>query len=260
MKYTLQYASNFFLNLHKRRDFQNMLVPVSENLAILGNISSLESHESRIVYSSFLEYLSSRWKNVYLVPGPYEYCSIKPKPFYDLYTELTSVRHPYKNVLLLNNSMINLPKTNINLLGSTLWTKSPYHRHPCCYEFSYIHKHTKHGTMGQMLGNDFKEWFHEDITHIKDSLQTNENNKSIILTHHLPSLHLTSFTIKDCMEGSNLENMFKKSIPIWLGGAGNKSITGTFNDTFCGVNTYTTFDRPQLVNPNYNSKAFVSLK
>ena len=118
----------------------------------------------------------------------------------------------------------------------------------------------KHGVIGQMLGNDFKQWHLEDMTHIKDSLKTNENNKSIILTHHLPSLYLTSVTIKDRMEASSLETMFKKSIFIWLGGAGNKSVTGTFSDTFCGVNTYTTFDRPQLVNPNYNSKAFVSLK
>ena len=262
MKYSLQYASNFFLNLHKRRDFQNMLIPVSENLVILGNISSVDSDESRVVYSSFLEYVSSLWKNVYIVPGPYEYSSRgnNPKPFYDLYTNFVKVKHKYKNVLILNNSNFHIYNTNINLVGSTLWTNSPYYRNPCCYEFSYIHKHTKHGVLGQMLGNDFKQWFYEDITHIKDSLQTNENNKSIILTHHLPSFHLTSVTIKDRMEASSLETMFKQSIPIWLGGAGNKSITGTFNDTFCGVNTYTSFDRPHLVNPNYNSKAFVSLK
>ena len=260
MKYTLQYASNFFLNLHKRRDFQNMLVPISENLVILGNISSLESDESRVVYSNFLEYLSKGWKNVYLVPGPYEYCSRNPKPFYDLYTNLVEVKYKYKNILILNNSNIHISNTNINLIGTTLWTRSPYYRLPCSYEFSYIHKHTKHGTIGQMLGNDFKEWFNEDMTHIKDSLKTNGENQTIILTHHLPSFHLTSFTIKDRMEASNLENMFKKSIPIWLGGAGNKSVTGTLNDTFCGVNIYTTFDRPHIVNPNYNSKAFVSLK
>ena len=45
-KYTLQYASNFFLNLHKRRDFQNMLIPSSENIAILGNVNSLDSKNS----------------------------------------------------------------------------------------------------------------------------------------------------------------------------------------------------------------------
>ena len=260
MKYTLQYASNFFLNLHKRRDFQNMLLPVSENLAILGNISSVETNNDRKVYSSFLEYLSKGWKNVYLVPGPYEYCSIKPKPFYDLYTELTTVKHPYKNVLILNNSNISIPNTNINLVGSTLWTSSPYYRLPCSYEFSLIHKMNKHGVMGQMLGDDFKQWFYEDITHIKESLKPHDNNKTIILTHHLPSFNLTSHSIKERMEASNLEPMFRKSISIWLGGAGNKSVMGTFSDTFCGVNTYTTFDRPDLVNPNYNSKEFVSLK
>ena len=260
MKYTLQYASNFFLNLHKRRDFQNMLIPVSENLVLLGNINNVDTENNRGIYSSFLEYVSKIWKNVYLVPGPYEYSSRLKIPFYDLYTELVSVKHKYENITILNNSNLHIPKTNINLVGSTLWTKNPYYRLPCCYEFSYIYKHNKHGLV-QMLGNDFKDWFEEDITHIKDSLKSNKN--SIILTHHLPSFSLTSQTIKNRMEASDLENIFKKSIPIWLGGAGNKTISGSFGityDTFCGVNTYTTFDKPENVNITYDSKAYISLR
>jgi len=112
-----------------------------------------------------------------------------------------------------------------------------------------------------MLGNDFKEWFYEDITYIRESIQSSENN--IILTHHLPSFYLTGNTIKNRMEASSLENMFKKSIPIWLGGAGNKTISGCFGitkDTFCAVNTYTTFDRPHLINNAYDPKAYVSLR
>ena len=263
MNYTLQYASNFFLNLHKRRDFQNMLVPVSENLAILGNISSLDSSKSKEEYDSFLDYVSKEWKNVYLVPGPYEYSSRYPKPYYELYTELVSVKHKYKNIVILNNSNLLVSKTNICLVGSTLWTKNPYYRLPCSYEFSYIYKENKHGVLGQVLGDDLNDWFYEDMSNIKDILKGNIEHNSIILTHHLPTFYLTEPTLRNRMEASSLEIMFKKSIPIWLGGAGNKSITGIFGltkDTFCAVNTYTTFDRPEKINSGYEPKAYVSLR
>jgi hypothetical protein len=240
-----------------------MLVPVSENLAILGNISSFDSLQSIEDYDNFLEYVSKGWKNIYLVPGPYEYSCRYPRPYYELYTEFVSVKHKYKNITILNNSNLHLPKTNICLVGSTLWTKNPYYRLSCCYEFSYIHKVNKHGILGQILGNDLNDWFYEDLTHIKHTLKGNVEHDSIILTHHLPTFYLTEPTIKSRMEASDLENIFKKSIPIWLGGAGNKTISGTFGltkDTFCAVNTYTTFDKPEKINTNYDPKAYVSLR
>jgi len=238
-----------------------MLIPVSDNLALLGNINSVETENDRKDYNNFLSYISSNWKNIFLIPGPYEYTSKKPTPFYDLYTELTGIKHKYENIKILNNSNWHLPNTNITLVGSTLWTAYPYYRMPCCYEFSYIYKHSKEGLLRQMLGDDLKEWYYEDITHIKESIKTNDN--IIILSHHLPTPYLTSSNIKKRMEASNLENMFKKSIPIWLGGAGNKTVSGSFGittDTFCGVNTYTTFDRPHVINSGYDPKVYVSLR
>jgi hypothetical protein len=65
------------------------------------------------------------------------------------------------------------------------------------------------------------------------------------------------------MEASHLEPLLKPSVPIWLGGAGSKTVSGIFgltNDTFCAVNAYTTFDTPKLVNTNYDPKAFISLR
>jgi len=260
-KYTLQYASNFFLNLHKRRDFQNMLIPSSENIAILGNVNSLDSKNSKEDYKSFLNYLSLNWKNVYLVPGPYEYVSRKPTIFKDKIEELKTIRDQFKNLTILNNTIISVPKTDITLVGSTLWVENPYYRNPCCFEFSYIHKIKRDGKLGQILGNDIKNWFYEDIQLIRDLTQS--NRKTIVLTHHLPSLLLTKQTIKTRMEASYLEPFFKYSIPIWLGGAGSKTVSGTFgltNDTFCAVNAYTTFDKPELINTNYDPKLFVSLR
>ena len=261
MKYTLQYASNFFLNRHTRRDFQKMLVPVSENLVLLGNINSVDTDVNMNLYNSFLEYVSNHWKHVYIVPGPYEYSSKKPIPFYDLYTNLTSVKHPYNNIKILNNSTCKIPNTYITLVGSTLWTEHPYYRLPYVYEFSYIHKYDKNGTIRQILGSDLKTWFHEDLTHIKESIKT--ENTCIVLSHHLPIYDLTDYSIKTRMEASMLEGLFRKKTPIWLGGAGNKTVSGIFGitkDTFCAVNTYTTFYAPQKVNTGYNPSAYVSAR
>jgi hypothetical protein len=261
-KFTLQYASNFFLNLHKRRDFQNILIPSSENIAILGNINSLDSIDSKKDYKIFLKYLSSNWKNVYLVPGPYEYVSRKPILFKNKIEELQTIREEFKNLTILNNTNISVPKTDITLVGSTLWVKEPYYRNPCCFEFSYIHKIKRDMRVGQIIGNDIKEWFLEDTQLIRDLTQSNK--KTIVLTHHLPSLLLTNQTKKTRMEASYLEpSFFKYSIPIWLGGAGSRTVSATFgltHDTLCAVNTYTTFDNPELVNTNYNPKAVISLR
>ena len=257
----LQYASNFFLNLHKRHDFDKILTPVCDNLAILGNINNVDNKDNMKLYDSFLQYVSSSWKTVYLVVGPYEYCSRNPKPFYELYSNLTYVKHKYNNIIILNNNNYNPPKTDIHIVGSTLWTKNPYYRLPCSYEFSYMYKASKDGKLRQFLGDDLQEWYYEDITHVNESIK--HHDKNIILSHHLPTMYLTNPSIKNRMEATSLENMFSKKIAIWLGGSGNKSTSGVFGltkDTFCAVNSYTTFDKPEKINNGYDPKAYVSLR
>jgi len=238
-----------------------MLIPSSENIAILGNINSLDSNDSKEDYKTFLNYLSSNWKNVYLVPGPYEYASKKSVIFKHTIEELNSIVDLFKNTTILNSSNISVPNTDLTIVGSTLWVEQPYYKHPYCFEFSYIHKMKRDMRVGQIVGNDIKEWFYEDIKLIRNLTQS--NRKTIVLTHHLPSFALTNKTTKTRMEASYLEPFFKYSIPIWLGGAGSKTVSGTFGltrDTFCAVNSYTTFDKPELVNTNYDPKLFVSLR
>jgi hypothetical protein len=55
----------------------------------------------------------------------------------------------------------------------------------------------------------------------------------------------------------------KKPIEVWLGGAGDRSITGSFgmcNDIFCATNPYTTFNSAKNISESYNPEAFVSLR
>jgi hypothetical protein len=261
-KYSLQYASNFFLDLHKRNMFWKMLIPSSENLVLLGNISRTSNLESLQRYKLFLDYCSRVYKNVYIVPGPWEYCASNT-PF--LYSHniknLFNLSKNYNNVRILDNSHVSIPNTNINLIGSTLWLRNPYMKHQCMFEYKYIWLN-RHSGLGNIMGEDMVNWHVEDLQYIRDS--TNANNKYIVLTHHLPHPILVKELGRKRMETNNLEKHMKKPIEIWLGGAGDTSVSGTFGvsrDVFCATNPYTTFNLAKhSFIETYNPEAFVSLR
>ena len=261
MSYKLQYASNFFLNLHKRRDFDKMLVPSSKNLALLGNVCSVDSNDNMKTYKKFLDYCSSNYENVYIVPGPWELCSTKALIYDQCINNLVSFKKLYKNVKILNNSHTLIPNTDISLVGTTLWVRYPYIKHQCMFEYNYIWLN-RHSGLGQIMGDDIVHWHNEDLQFIKD--MRNIPQKIIMLTHHLPTHTFLDNTLRKCMESNNLVKHLRKPIEVWLGGAGSRSVTGSLgilNDVFCGANPYTTFNIARdCVNGSYNPEAYISLR
>lgn len=258
MVYTLQYASNFFLNLHKNQNFKRILDPVSPNLALLGNICSLDTRESINIYKNFLDYCSKNYKNVYLVPGVWEHSSHTPQHYEKMLFNLYNLKKQYKNITILNNSYVQIPNTNINLIGSTLWMRNPYLNNIFMFEYNYLYMN-RHSGLGNVMGNDMVNWHMEDLYHIREMLKSNK--KFIVLTHHLPNHVLIKDISRKVMESSNLEKYMKKPIEIWVGGAGDRTISGTFgycNDIFTCVNPYTTFNKK--MNESYDPCAYISLR
>jgi len=257
MSYKLQYASNFFLNLHKRRDFAKMLIPSSENLALLGNLCSLDSIESRTTYNEFLYYCSSNYKNVYLIPGPWEMYSAKPQDYKICINNLYSiVNKSYSNVCILDNRSISILNTDIQLVGTMLWTQYPFIKNPCSFEYSNIWLNGR-----TISGSNIVSWHLEDLDFIENSIKS--SYRPIVLTHHLP-YRITDKTFNEQrMMTNNLEKMMKMPIHVWLCGANDKSFSGTFGilkDVFSAVNPYTTFKTPYIINPTYLPDAYVSLR
>jgi len=259
--FKLQYASNFFLNLQKRTEIKSMLKPKCNNLALLGNICSLDTEKSISIYKNFLSYTSYNWDSVYLVPGPYEYSSITPKNYMRCLEELYEIKESYSNITILNNSHVVVPNTDIQLIGSTLWARNPYLTHECMFEYSYIWLQ-RHSGLANVMGSDIVNWHLEDVHYIKSIM--NNNYRSIVLTHHLPHNILHNDSKRVRIDSSNLEGILHKPIEIWLGGAGNKSVTGSLgysNDVFCGTNPYTKFSSSKATHTSsYNSEAYVSLR
>ena len=261
MNYTLQYASNFFLNLHRQRDFQKMLVPSSENLALLGNICSLDTNDSRVLYKKFLTHASNKWKNVYIVPGPWEMAShLAPRKHQLNIDSLYGLTKYFRNVHLLNNSYLTIPDVNINLIGTTLWVDKPHMKYPCMFEYSYIWHQHFNGFISAME-NNIHAWHKKDISYLVNTL--NPSMRYIVLSHHLPSPILIENKERQVMESSNLDGFMKKPIEVWLSGAGDRHVTGTLgiDDVFCGTNPYTVFSTAKCsILSSYNPAAYVSLK
>lgn len=261
MVYKLQYASNFFLNLHKFRDFKKMLVPSSENLALLGNVCSLDTNDTRKTYKQFLDYCSKNFKNVYIVPGVWEMCSKEPQDYNTCIHQLYSLKKLYKNVNVLNNSSVDVPNTDIHLIGSTLWTREPYIKHQCMYEYNFMWL-KRHSGLGQVMGQDMVNWHLEDVDYLKDSFKN--GGRFIVLTHHQPHPILINDMGRRPVESTNLQKLMRKPVEIWIGGAGDHTVSGCFGlvrDVFCSTNPYTTFSlAPQSTNLSYNPEATVSLR
>ena len=259
--YTLQYASNFFLNLHKRHDYKKLLVPSSENLALLGDICSVDSIESHNIYKSFLDYCSKEFKKVYIVPGVWELSSYSPKIYDETITQLYKLNSLYNNIKVLDNSSTHIPHTDILLVGSLLWLRNPYMYHPCMFEYNFMYIQ-RHSGIGKVMGEDFVNWHCEDVGFLRDELK--DGHRYIILTHHQPHPILINDIGRKRMESSNLEKMLKKPIEIWLGGAGDHTVSGCFgysHDVFCATNPYTTFSAAKnRFSESYNPEAVVSLR
>jgi len=259
--FKLQYASNFFLNLQKPKHFGNILSPKCNNLALLGNIGSLDTEKSIRIYKDFLTYASYNWDKVYIVPGPYEYCSVKPKDFTICIEELYKLKESFDNLTILNNSHAIIPNTDIQLIGSTLWARKPYLKHQSMFEYNYIWLQ-RHIGLANIMGEDIVSWHLDDVDYIDDTLKG--GYRSIVLTHHLPHNILHNDIGRMRMDSSNLEKMLHKPVEIWLGGAGNISVTGCLgysSDVFCGTNPYTNFNSARnAYNASYNPKAYVSLR
>ena len=88
----------------------------------------------------------------------------------------------FNNILLLDNTTVDIPNTDISLCGTTYWPQYPYLRHPAYYEFSKIYLQG-HSGLRQLLGYDIESWHIEDNDYIRESVKRNYR-RYIVLSHY----------------------------------------------------------------------------
>jgi predicted phosphohydrolase len=92
-------------------------------LFLAGDICS----KNNPLFFQFLDYCSSNWEKVFYTPGNHEFY-IKNKNYNQLSFEYKyKLNQKYKNVFFLDNESARL-NDEIDVYGSTFWTKSPFDR------------------------------------------------------------------------------------------------------------------------------------
>ena len=99
-------------------------IPVKANyLFLAGDICN----KNNPLFYKFLDYCSSNWEKIFYTPGNHEFY-IKNKNYNQLSFEYKyEIQQKYKNIFFLDNELVKL-NDDIDVYGSTFWTKSPFDR------------------------------------------------------------------------------------------------------------------------------------
>ena len=175
----VQYASDLHLEFPQNKEFlkANPLQPNADVLLLAGDIipfAVIDKHDD------FFSYVSDNFEITYWIPGNHEYY------YFDAATKCGVLNEKIKsNVFLVNNSAIELHKCKF--IFSTLWSKiNPLHQwqiERSMSDFQVI----KYNNF-RFSAEQYNQLHNDSIDFITDELKRQNNNKTIVVTHHVPTM------------------------------------------------------------------------
>lgn len=173
----IQYCSDLHLEFELNRKYlSNFPLKISGDILILAG--DIIPFHDEFLNDSFFKFISENYKQVFWIPGNHEF-------YYKDIAELNSsmIKKIGKNINLVNNTMVQID--GIDLIFSTLWSRiSPSNEkfiEQSVSDFDLISNKNK-----KLRAHDFNKMHDSSLAFIKKSLN-NSKNKSIVITHHLPS-------------------------------------------------------------------------
>lgn len=175
----IQYCSDLHLEFPENKKFlkQNLLKPEGDILVLAGDIVPFAIMDK---HSDFFDYVSDNFGQTYWIPGNHEYY------YFDASKKCGSFHEKIKsNVSLLNNAVV--IHDDVKIILSTLWSKiSPANEW-------YIERNMSDFQVIKYNGKPFSSFqfnqFHQEaLNFIKDEAIKEHLGKTIVATHHVPTL------------------------------------------------------------------------
>jgi Icc-related predicted phosphoesterase len=226
----IQYISDLHIEMMNIRRFKQIcekISPKCEILVLAGDIGNPMLITQN--YKSFLDIMSKKFKKVFLITGNHEYYG---NDIYKTDEYIANICSSKGNISFLNNAteLYN----GYRFIGSTQWTRINEQRF-LINDFTYINN---------MSVERYNDMHQKSRDFLKKSVNdaTLNNEKSIVITHHLPLHELTNEKYKthhmmkyqQCFS-SNMKDVFgnENTIKSWIyGHTHTKSVQNKFGIPF----------------------------
>jgi Icc-related predicted phosphoesterase len=185
----------------------------ADYLCLCGDIGNPFRHS----YKTFLHECSQYYKYVFIIAGNTEFYDHE---IHEIDLEIGRIcQNISKNLIFLNNAGFDIPRSNVRVIGSTLWShiteKQLYMVKLTVSDFLRIKK---------MDVNMYESKHKESVDYINSEL-TNENNlkkRFVVITHHAPLLNIGNpkylgSTISSAFE-TDLSHLFHSNVSMWFYG------------------------------------------
>ena len=174
----IQYCSDLHLEfpVNKKYLVSNPIKPAGEILLLGGDITLFSEMEKE---KDFFDFVSDNFEHTYWVPGNHEYYRSDINQRTGVVNE--SIR---SNVSLVNNCTIHYK--GIRLIFSTLWSRiSPARERVIKQSMADFHLITNNGIKFSV--DDYNLLHEGCMNFLKRELQTRTEQKTVVVTHHIPT-------------------------------------------------------------------------
>jgi predicted phosphohydrolase len=214
MPQKIQYVSDLHLEFHQNRDFlkEHPITPVADTLVLAGDILPFDIWDR---HQDLISFFADHFKTTYWLPGNHEYYK------YDAADKSGFINEKIRNnVLLVNNTSV--IQDGVKMIFTTLWSRiGPQHRaqiEESMMDFQLIQYN------GKPFTGDAYNRLHQDcMDFLIAELDSNAAAKTIVFTHHVPTLAHYPEKYKDSILTeafvAPLDNLIKNSCPdYWIYG------------------------------------------
>ena len=247
--FRIQYVSDLHLEFYEKAAFPLLVKPAARNLALAGDICQ-PGHR---LFKPFFDYVSSNWDNVFYVTGNHEYynyhhskwASHLPETVDERHKQIQAILSNYRNVYYLHKDApyFYLPKENVAIIGSTLWTHIPEDKAFKCVlgigDYQYVSN-----TKGERLRPaEVNQMHFEEKLALQKAIQfwTYQKAQICVITHHMPSYSLISSRYEgmdiNCCFASDSEALMNENVKAWIYGHTHAACSGMIRKTFTAVNS-----------------------